>query len=85
MEDKPQGSVQHAESALRAYRCEATVDENGEVRLSRLPFDAGEPVEVIVLPRSRRGTNGQFPLRGLAVRYDRPTDPVAEDDWNALG
>jgi hypothetical protein len=23
-------------------------------------------------------------LRGTVVRYDRPTDPVADDDWDAL-
>jgi hypothetical protein len=24
-----------------------------------------------------------YPLRGTAYRYERPTDPVAEDDWEA--
>jgi len=26
----------------------------------------------------------QKPLQGTVKRYDRPTDPVAEDDWNSL-
>jgi hypothetical protein len=34
------------------------------------------------------GPNGngseRYPLRGSVVRYDRPTDPVAEEDWEAL-
>jgi len=25
-----------------------------------------------------------YPLRGSVVRYDRPTEPVAEGDWEAL-
>ena len=27
----------------------------------------------------------RYPLRGLPYRYDRPFDPVAEDEWEALG
>jgi predicted HTH domain antitoxin len=26
----------------------------------------------------------QKPLQGTVKRYDRPTDPVAENDWNSL-
>ncbi len=29
--------------------------------------------------------NRQYPLRGEPYRYDRPHDPVAEDEWEALG
>lgn len=36
------------------------------------------------LTREADGHNEQKPLRGTVKRYDRPTDPVAEDDWNAL-
>jgi hypothetical protein len=25
-----------------------------------------------------------YPLRGSVVRYDQPTEPVAEEDWEAL-
>ena len=67
---------------MQAIRIETTIDENGEVRLTKLPFNAGEEVEVIVLPRGRRlATGDRFPLRGVAIDYERPTDPVAEEDW----
>lgn len=70
---------------MQAVRIETTIGENGEVRLTKLPFRAGERVEVIVLPREMRaGVAGSFPLRGVPIVYDRPTDPVAEEDWGAL-
>jgi hypothetical protein len=27
----------------------------------------------------------RYPLRGRVVRYEQPTEPVAEADWEALG
>ena len=70
---------------MQAYRCETRIDESGQLRLSQLPFRPGDQVEVIVLPRrvDARPEN-PYPLRGLPYRYDRPTDPVAEDDWDVL-
>ncbi len=26
----------------------------------------------------------RYPLRGSVVRYDEPTEPVADDDWEAI-
>ncbi|MGH7827683.1 MAG: hypothetical protein ACREQ7_21215 [Candidatus Binatia bacterium] len=69
---------------MDAVRIETTVDEHGEVHLTKLPFPAGEPVEVIVVPKPFRQQRNGFPLRGVPIEYDRPTDPVAEEDWNAL-
>jgi len=36
---------------------------------------------------SRRGEKelARYPLRGSVVRYEQPTTPVAEADWEALG
>ena len=65
-------------------RIETTVDEHGEVHVTKLPFPAGEPVEVIVVPKLARQRGSGFPLRGVPIAYDRPTDPVAEEDWVAL-
>jgi hypothetical protein len=37
---------------------------------------------------TQAGRNGneqaRYPLRGSVLRYDRPTEPVAEGDWEAL-
>ncbi len=69
---------------MDAVRIETTVDERGELHLTKLPFPAGEPVEVIVVPKPARQQGNGFPLRGVPIAYDRPTDPVAEEDWDAL-
>ena len=69
---------------MDAIRIETTVDECGEVHLTKLPFPAGEPVEVIVVRKPVRQQGNGFPLRGVSVEYDRPTDPVADEDWDAL-
>ena len=69
----------------RDYRCDARIDESGHLRISQLPFQPGAEVEVIVRPREPRPVSeNRYPLRGLPYRYDRPTDPVAEDDWAVL-
>ncbi len=73
------------EMTMQAYRIETTVEPNGRVTLEALPFPVGEQVEVIVLPATNRSTaDNPYPLRGLPYRYERPTDPVAEEDWEAL-
>lgn len=69
-----------------SYRTETVVDEEGSVRLRDLPFEPGETVEVIVLALPHRAGTvpGGRPLRGSVLRYDDPTEPVAEDDWDVL-
>jgi hypothetical protein len=70
---------------MHAIRIETTIDENGELRLTKLPFKAGEAVEVVVSPRNKNlRAADHMPLRGLSIQYERPTDPVAEEDWSAL-
>lgn len=34
---------------MRAYKVEAKIDERGELRLSELPFEAGQEVEVLIV------------------------------------
>jgi hypothetical protein len=69
---------------MDAIRIETTVDEHGEVHLKKLPFAAGEAVEVTVVAKPPRQPGSAFPLRGVPITYDRPTDPVADDDWDAV-
>ena len=69
---------------MNAVRIQTTVDEHGEVHLTKLPFPAGEAVEVIVVPKPAPQPESRFPLRGVPITYDRPTDPVAKEDWDAL-
>jgi hypothetical protein len=70
---------------MQAYKTAAKIEEEGELRLSDLPFHAGEEVEVILLRREpERPRKNPYPLRGVPIRYDDPTEPVAEDDWDVL-
>jgi hypothetical protein len=41
--------------------------------------------EVIILPRPLPPAGKPpYPLHGTPIRYDRPTDPVADEDWEAV-
>jgi hypothetical protein len=66
-----------------AHRIEALLSEDGKLLLDHLPFRAGQTVEVIVLPVSR-ATTPSHALQGAVLRYDQPTVPVAETDWDVL-
>ena len=65
------------------YRIEAVISEDGKLLLDHLPFRAGQAVEVIVLLADQITSSGQT-LRGMVLRYDQPTAPIAEADWDAL-
>lgn len=66
---------------MYAHRVEATLNQEGALVLTDLPFHAGEAVEVIVLPRSN--VIKSYPLRGKPVVYTEPLEPVAQNDWDA--
>lgn len=69
---------------MPTYRLEATLSEDGKLTLNNLPFQAGQAVEVIVLPRSPgRTPENRYPLRGTPISYLEPTEPVADTDWGA--
>ena len=65
-----------------AHHTKTVLSEDGKLSLDQLPFRAGQAVEVIVLPISSPAL-GEHPLKGTVIRYDQPTDPVAEGDWSA--
>jgi hypothetical protein len=70
------------EFTMRAYKTEAKIEREGKLCLLDLPFQAGDEVEVIILCREPAQTiEDPYPLRGLPIRYDDPTEPVAEGDW----
>jgi hypothetical protein len=70
---------------VRAYRVEKIISQDGVLELQALPFRAGEVVEVIILsPEDKTREAGHFPLKGKALRYEMPTEPVAQDDWEVL-
>jgi hypothetical protein len=69
---------------MQAYRVETTLQQDGTLMLSDLPFQAGEAVEVIILVRSPAvQRENRYPLRGTPVIYTDLTAPVAQEDWEA--
>lgn len=66
-----------------AHRIEVVLSEDGKLLLDHLPFQAGQAVEVIVLPVAHPLPSGHT-LHGTVLHYDQPTTPVAEADWDAL-
>ncbi|HEX9945342.1 MAG TPA: hypothetical protein VGG03_25305 [Thermoanaerobaculia bacterium] len=41
---------------MHSYKVATRIDESGEIRLSELPFQAGEEVDVIILRREPEAT-----------------------------
>nr|VFK68162.1 MAG: hypothetical protein BECKUNK1418G_GA0071005_12063 [Candidatus Kentron sp. UNK]VFK73436.1 MAG: hypothetical protein BECKUNK1418H_GA0071006_12023 [Candidatus Kentron sp. UNK] len=67
---------------MKAYFCEHTMKENGMLTLRKLPFNTGEKIEVIIIPRSKPNSEEKrYPFWGKPIIYPNPTDPVAEADW----
>lgn len=72
-------------ASLQAHRIETTLTQNGTLTLDHLPFQAGETVEVLVLPNALLSSpQDRYSLRGTPVEYHEPTEPVAQQDWEAL-
>jgi len=70
---------------MQAYRVETTLQQNGTLILSDLPFQAGETVEVIILVQPPIALERQrYPLHGVPIRYVDPTEPVAHAGWEAV-
>jgi hypothetical protein len=73
------------QSTLPAHRVEITLQLDGTLTLDRLPFLAGQAVEVIILPLAKKpAVADPYPLRGVPIQHERPCDPVAEEDWEAM-
>ncbi|MEO6906282.1 MAG: hypothetical protein ABI210_00175 [Abditibacteriaceae bacterium] len=69
---------------MQAYRVETTIEKDGSLTLQLLPFQAGESIEVIVLPRvTEDSSTERYPLRGQPVQLIDPFEPLAQEDWGA--
>jgi len=70
---------------MQAHRIEAILAEDGVITLRDMPFRRGDSVEVIVLqfPGSSDPAS-RYSLRGTPVRLVSPTEPVSENDWEAV-
>lgn len=67
---------------MQVYAYELTIKKKGMITLKDLPLNAGQQVEVIIIPRSKRSPEEKrYPFWGKPIDYPNPTDPVAETDW----
>lgn len=71
---------------MGTYRIETTISKDGTISVKDLPFSEGEKVEVVVRKSKHEGAKNQekYPLHGLPIRYSKPFDGVAENDWSVL-
>jgi hypothetical protein len=80
----PRQQILYTEGVQAHWR-ETTVGEHGELILNGLPFEPGQPVEVLVVSKSQgSATAGGRSLRGSVLEFREPLEPVAGDDWDAL-
>ena len=68
---------------MSTHHVEITLSQDGKLMLDELPFRAGDTVEVIILAQQPKRNGKAYSLRGQPVEYLDPTDPVAQDDWEA--
>ncbi len=70
---------------MNVHRIETTISQDGTLTITNLPFQAGDAVEVIVLESSLKPSSAnRYPLPGKPLRYDTPTEPVAEAEGNVM-
>ena len=68
---------------MDTHRVETTLEQDGTLTLRDLPFQAGETVEVIILPKAVHSDATSYALRGTLVGYTDPFNPVAAEEWEA--
>jgi hypothetical protein len=70
---------------MDTFRLDTTLTQDGTLTLNDLPFQAGDSVEVIIVPRTAPpDVQNGYSLRGKVIQYENPTEPVAQEDWEAL-
>jgi hypothetical protein len=62
------------------YFIESRTIHNGEIILHGLPFNEGDKVDIIFI---KQESKAGYDLRGIKFKYIDPTEPIAEEDWEA--
>jgi prevent-host-death family protein len=75
-----ESSVSKSKFKPKALEYFRRVEETGE---EIVITDKGRPVLKIV-PYRGEAADPRAALRGTVLRYDRPTEPVGVEDWEAL-
>jgi len=68
---------------MTGIHLQTIVDSDGTLILRGLPSLAGHRVDVFLreITATEPRTN-RYPLHGKPLRYERPFDGVAQNDWN---
>jgi hypothetical protein len=70
---------------VQAYRFATTLTQEGSLTLTNIPFQKGEAIEVILLRDPTMSARRQpSSLQGMVLAYQDPTEPVAQEDWEAV-
>jgi hypothetical protein len=69
---------------VQAHWRETTVGEHGELVLEGLPFEPGQPVQVLVVSKAAKSNGTAEDLRDSVLEFREPLEPVAGEDWDAL-
>src|SRR5438309_2597990 len=67
---------------MRTFYAQTVVQEDGKLTLDHLPFAQGDSLQVFIAACNPVSSE-RYPLRGTVLKYERPLDPVAEEDWAA--
>jgi hypothetical protein len=68
---------------MDTHRVETTLEQDGTITITGLPYHAGETVEVLIVPKHLERDQPAYRLRGTPVSYADPFEPVADGDWDA--
>jgi hypothetical protein len=70
---------------METIHVRAVIQPDGSLHLDGLPFSPGEEVEVTLQSKAQaKESSPRLSLKGTVLKYIDPTEPVAEDDWDAL-
>jgi len=72
----------YSSESMQTYYAETKVEKSGRLTLKGLPFNKGEAVQVFIAA-PEPSPPGYF-LRGKPLKYECPTEPVAEKDWESV-
>ena len=67
---------------MQTFYAETVLEEDGKLTLHQLPFVHGETVQIFISAAKQLST-ARHPLRGTVLKYERPFEPVAQEDWAA--
>jgi len=70
---------------MTEIRIETTIIKDKSISINDIPFTIGDKVEVLIRKQEPEKSNqNRYPLMGSPVRYIKPFESVAEEDWDMI-